>query len=946
MTNIDFKEINNKLEDARKESYNLIDKITKNGYKLSYRSCKYLTDNFKMVMHSLKENMNSIIFVGSAMKNDPDIFKYMLLNGYRYNYDTIANKYLKEITDNEVFSKCLERMFDDNSKKIDDFSEICCAAFKNIPTIKMFDSVFEYVVDEKWKDYRSENLDKFGNVFGKICAELKNNCFFDKAIENIEIISELESVLDEKYDVLYSAMNEYFNIYHSAIPNKLEKIQSSKNIIAKLSALYVAKSKGYYKKSKLEELYDYIAQYFILRLENPYINKKLIQFRKKVQFKNAYLVGDKEVCSFIDSVVQTYNKTIDSKLVEELIYAFLILDCSKLDDVINKPPHYDDYERYEKAVKLIKRLNNGYISYDGVEVLNYKDIISYDTTTNKYVYVGIKLSENDLKNFSEYRKILQVFLKIKKDIISKIQTITFDGKIDDSIVENLRKELPLTDEYYEFDTSCVLNSFNLYDLIILGAYTINPDVLENEASFYTIYNLLVNNGLMWLLLFGPDSFLRKRGVNKDIFEIINNMTNTLELAKGFNFNTNNFGELLSAYNINNYADKASLAIIGKSIIGELIRNRDFIDDDTETVIDKAKGLICQMTLRNKSTVPYVSGKHLNYNYSLYDSQDETILLAGINTDACFRVCGNDNDFLHYCALNKNGFVIKITDDFGNFIGRAAGFRHGNCIYINQLRTIYDNSDTRECTSYQTETDEIMRTLQVACEEIINTSLNNSVEENKIEFVFITKSYSMSCYKSNVPNDVENKIGGYPMDIYSPNWDEFLEETLGLQEDYWTGVGFLTDYGDYSLICLAGIKSPEDLTPDDIKMGDVPALYERQRNKIIVSDKPTESLIKKVNKIQAIASWYTESEFEMVYIPMTAKIFLGDNWYIIYDNNKVIDGILLADDEKAKVELDAVMKILEDYTKEMNLDEFVSKSQTSNLSVEVESDFVKSIGTLQ
>ena len=116
----------------------------------------------------------------------------------------------------------------------------------------------------------------------------------------------------------------------------------------------------------------------------------------------------------------------------------------------------------------------------------------------------------------------------------------------------------------------------------------------------------------------------------------------------------------------------------------------------------AKELVCEMIKRDKSTVPDVSGKTNNYTYSIYDSQDETVLLAGINTDACFRINGMDNDFLHYCVLDKNGFIIKITDSFGNFIGRASGFRNGNGVYINQLRTIYDEGGCGYRGNYENE----------------------------------------------------------------------------------------------------------------------------------------------------------------------------------------------------------------------------------------------------
>ena len=89
------------------------------------------------------------------------------------------------------------------------------------------------------------------------------------------------------------------------------------------------------------------------------------------------------------------------------------------------------YERYEKAIKLINRLNSSFIKYDDIEVINYRDIISYDNNSNKYIYSGISFSSNDIDSFNEYRVKYSIFDKIKKEIIIKIKSMKLCNNIND-----------------------------------------------------------------------------------------------------------------------------------------------------------------------------------------------------------------------------------------------------------------------------------------------------------------------------------------------------------------------------------------------------------------------------------------------------------------------------------------------------------------------------------
>ena len=375
--------------------------------------------------------------------------------------------------------------------------------------------------------------------------------------------------------------------------------------------------------------------------------------------------------------------------------------------------------------------------------------------------------------------------------------------------------------------------------------------------------------------------------------------------------------------------------MGKEVVEKLYKFKEYTNEDAEEIVSIAKELVCKMVERNKSTVPYISGELMNYKYSLYDSQDETILLAGINTESCFRIDGNDNDFLHYCALDKNGFVIKITDSFDNFIAKASGFRNGNCVFVNQLRSVYDKGENGYNGKYVNEKNDIIATFKAACEDIVTTSQDNNKESKKIDFVFVTQSYSLNNYGKPVSSKIDSTIGYAPMERESVDWTEFVYNTNNLQtiDDFYDW--FSTAFANYPIICMASSKNIELLEPDDFEFGNVDAVYKRSRNKVIVTDGSNEVALRKINKINGIHTFFEEEEFEAVEIPDTSIVLTGDNWYIIYNNGEIINSCLLEFDAKAETEFRASKEILGQYmreniSQELNLENISTILQSSDV----------------
>lgn len=97
----------------------------------------------------------------------------------------------------------------------------------------------------------------------------------------------------------------------------------------------------------------------------------------------------------------------------------------------------------------------------------------------------------------------------------------------------------------------------------------------------------------------------------------------------------------------------------------------------------------------------------------------------------------------------------------------------------------------------------------------------------------------------------------------------------------------------------------ELAPEKIKKGDVPALYPRTRKQVTVNE-PNETIENDINKIKACYSHQTGKDFSYVKVPQGCKIVTGDNWYIVFGNQGILDSCYLSNDQLAEMEFNTVM----------------------------------------
>lgn len=910
----------------------------------------FILEDKECILNSIKKDINSIKYVKSKYLNDPDIFKQLILQGYNFYNDKPEQIPLDKLNDPEIIDYYLKNYDLYPHKQKDEIfntriNELINKVLNSKPTIQSFEPILNYIAECKWENYRTKNTNQYENLLAKISSYLQNNKDIESIEYNLPYLSDIKKILDVKYNILYQAINEYHQIYHSNMPNKLDNLQSSKDTISSLSALYVAKSKEKYKKELIKEYKNILKPYYQLKKDNPLVIKKTIEIKQQEQLRKmydkAYTTNNQDILNFIEKLKNKYSNQIPSNIIEYMIRYYIHNKDNDISNFINIsiPIRYQEYKRYISISKLINRLNSNYIKITDYEVLKYQEFIKYDETKKIYYYSGSNFTKEEIDEINEYQKYQSVYNNIIKDIMIKTKTIEITTNIDEQTLKNIETLIPFTDEYYIFNREEILKQLKFKNLLYCCFdKKYNIESLTNNQSYKMIYNLLIDNSLIWLLLILHSNNEPKINFIKNKYEfqnngifpakicnIINEMPNIISLANKLKIDITKLNNLMNVYDINKVANNRQIAILTPYIISKLCTCREYIYTSNEDIINISTDLICAMTKRNKSTIPYISGETEIYKYSTYDPLDENILISGINTHSCFKIAGNDNDFLHYCALNKNGVVIKITDLSDNLIAKASGFRNGNIVYLNQLRTIFDKGGNNYSGESTHEKESIIKAFQQACKDIVMISQNNLQEDDKIDYVITTKSYILSDYQSNISDDIFDNFDETIVENKSEDWYNYILHTKNLLETYEDGY-FETDFGCYSLICLASKTNNLESEEIDIKTKDVKPLYERKRNRILVTKNIDASILQKINKIKAIESYFKETKFEEIDIPNDSTIYLGDNWYLILNNNIIINLCYLEHDEKAKTEIKTTIEILNE-----NIELDKNNIQENNLS---------------
>lgn len=895
---------------TKEEQEGLLTLLDYTDYTIRESTPSLIKSNIKVVQISIKHDINSFQYVSLELLKDKEIFSYLIKNNYPFSLNALRYLPLSYLMDDEIFTFYLNTYFkvEKDSKDSVIIKNIFNKLLHHQINLKDFESIFRVFIEQEWNNLRIEQQNRYKNVLGSLCSELNQ----DEPIENILskslYIKEMKEALKEDYLIFEQEVRSYHRYFKDQ--NK-ELLIQARNKIAKFVNKYLAIIKEGYIKEKLETYLFWMRPYFTINKKGLVVHK--IKEKLKIKkLKERYEAKDKDVMDLIHRLEENIDREIDKDTVKSVIEEFIYSRKSSVTSLA----FYQEYLTYLKVQKIIRRLNQNYILYDSIEIEKYHPFIYYNQNEKCYSYVGKTYSKTEEALFKKYEKIEIYNKKVRKELMKFIENWDVDLEKEEELISNLEEFIPFNDQNYEFNLSLFLNHFTFQDLIDVGFLSMmRVDYLKQEDMRLLLEKILVDQGLILFLMISKDkvsidlaTMLEEHEFSHEkIVNTIKHLENIVFLAKKINVNPTTFKSIYYFQKIAQVATSRELFILTDEVLQKLCTRLEFTKKNEKSIVKEAVDLACLMRFKNKSSVPYIQGTYENYVYQMYDALDINILTSGIDTNSCFKIDGDDHDFLHYCALNQNGFVLKFTIN-GDLIARVSGFRNGNAIYFNQLKTIYDYNGLGYTNKNPLEKENLISAMYHVSRELIQKSNQNMLEKDKIDYCFITKSFIFQDIKDNVSEEIKGKISDYPMDHESKNWLQFVEVTPNLKESTKKNY-FTTDYDSYPLICLASSTNMPPKTIDDIKKKDVDAMYVRSRSKIQVYYGLNDMLSFKLNQLKAIFSYLNKKPFEEINLPSDVKVVTGDNWYIAY-TNQVIDSCILSMDKDALLEYHSTLNELE------------------------------------
>lgn len=784
--------------------------------------------------------------------------------------------YLKNSDNLELY---LSKLEDIDINKAKEFVKTLFNSSINISNLKV---IFRFIATRSWEKYRIDNIDIYYNNFNKTMSILNNSTSFDVVIKSLKYLDKYKELFgSDKYNYFIGLLENYYN-------NK------KKDEISLCLASFSSKSKEDYISNYVDMLLSTYKQFFKLKFGNKRVIDKIIEEKQKEIFRNLYLNNSiNDEINVIKNKYFSYTNKLNVDhdtmeiIINKIISMFILSDASKIEDIFDVIPlRYYEFLNYEEALKIINRLNLGYITYDSMEVDKYRQLIGYDN--NNYYYSGNLFNKEEIKQINKYKFFDYLFKKIRTDIMKITKNIPVVITKDDLITSKENSEF--NDLYYEFDSSYL----EQVELIFLHNYLVNLNNNNHDYLFkWNLVQLELVNSMSMLKVHDE----KQMSIFGEIYNYGISCSNLTDLMINYNIikdimaNKFSLENIFKIFNLNDVFKDGSLlsySMLGIDVLNKMINSSSMCVSTAKKRIQVACDLASVMYKRNYSSVCYVNGIVGNYKYSMYDNCDNSILTAGIDTGTCLKLTGTQNDLLHYVILNENGFILKITDLDDNLVARVAGFRNGNVIYLNQLSTIYDKSDTQN----KTEIKEIYNVLNIACLDIINKSRDNIYDSVKIDYVILNKTDNISDMRSNIDTNLVEEIALKAISFNSNSWKEFVTNKNLSVSSYDI---ITTNFGTVDLICL----NSNEFDINKVKYGDVGKIYKRVRNNVSNSSINTE-VEGKINKIIAIFAYQKNIKFTYATYPSFYKALIGDNWYIVYNENKVIDSLCL-DDELAIIE---------------------------------------------
>lgn len=850
-----------------------------------------------------------------------------IIDGNLTNSDIIQDYIDKNIDDitQEDYKKIIEIVM--NKLGLDNYSKTK-KLFSSEPkfTILTYKKILRTKYNALWEQIKISKSRLYVDLLRNICESLSNKTLNEVLEEyklQIDEISRFKS--KEEFKKLLKEYKEKLSI--------MDKSLVSKKALRDFFNDFVVKSKEEYIKDNVTLELEKIQKDFISIHED----KERYEMLKEEQFMNLLFNSPYETNELKKKVYDLFGLELENNELRVLIhnhfdknyidnYRLLGIDLYMEGDIFSKLNRLEEIRKFNRLkdnyFNKIRKVFEG--RYDIlINVLNdYKNISNYVLSKNERILINeiywtyvksralFKVVDGELilESSIPINPIESIVLKDLENIANKYKSLeNYIRKFCASFSKEFGelKEIKSTDLVFDDDNYVLykgnykLNIKILFDLIKKTNYEKVETYSEEDLN--KIIFILFNSGLL------STNYTLDNGMD------LSTLINYFDLLNINNVNGIDYEVLLKLMNVYSLADHFTLSMLTPKVCEKIINNKQFLQsntlEDIKLRLEKAVDLVARGTFINTSAVPYgIDVNYKNVKIRRFNNDDPELLTSGIDTNTCFKLSGNDNDFVFYTVLSKNGFALKILDEDNNLIGRVSAFRHANVLFFNGVRIV---EHKRQLT---TETIELYKNIYDALVEygkkIIEITKDSDVP---IDFIICNKAgilesplFDMS-EKIVAPHLVEN-----PLDMYNEDWENFINTYRGTDKEYFQQVNkgenvpFVTDYGSYPAILITSRDNKFLERKWDIKYDDPKSIYERPRRRIFTfNDTNKGNYIGLINSIEAKNCLkecnynvdLARQKFKLPRIKRIIRGFIGDDWYMILNDDFSIQSALINEEFK-------------------------------------------------
>lgn len=775
-----------------------------------------------------------------------------------YNDTLVKIKWDKFITD--IIDCC---------DKSDTFKKRLKDLLKPLPiiTISSYRKIYEIEAEEQWKQLKSKNRDLFSSFFQRMYIQLE--IYGIEKVEkdynnNLHIMAE---VLGKDYDDIRSKI---ISLNYFLKSNDTKNIEKIKEDLKQYYKKFVILSKKRFVNEYVDDKLNSIKKYF-----SKISSNKILKQMTENEFINVIKSRDNLYGKLLNGVNANFNINLSNLDFERMIISILNKQDEETYKILNikKPEFYDDI----KQMKSFRRLRANYVRKirenikpelygicekylnNPLENKNLKSYFSQEQILFLNDIINLMKESKSIVDFNNDMLFLSEYKEFTKENKKELEKFNYDisifNEIKKIIFDMYIREKETYNELYKIVEEDVNNKELSGDIIFNDSnfeltdfsYAFDEKIIKNfiskleEESFLSLNNyeymklkdLLISDKLLAPMLY--DNLNQAK-----LYELINNFHNIYSIMDYSLINKSNLDLIFKKLNVYKYANGKQINMLGLEVVEKIINSNQFMDvkvtdDDIKERLVKAEDLLNRAENVTLSTVPYIDVNKNGVYISRYLNNDPKILTSGIDTNSCFKLSANDNDFLYYTILNKNGFVIKFTNKDGKLLGKAIGIRRNNILEINGIRNS-DNSNLIASKEQYTQYKNMLEAFDLYATKIIEETKDTNTP---IDFVVSNKA---GLLESSEFNDRYEVLGSHlfdnPIDTTNDDWYKFVHTYDGCKKNYLQQASdntiFTTDFGHYPVVMIKKRDGKNLERLFDISYDDPEAIYERpdSRGKVI------------------------------------------------------------------------------------------------------------------